>query len=86
MTDTKPTVQECAGRITWRGGYEKKERRAGGKCMKKSIKVTYDGELSGRLDDKIIKAMSGIGYELWASGYDMTTNIRDLAFDTQEAK
>ena len=52
--------------------------------MKKvKIKVMYDGPPDTRVDEKIEKAMASIGAVWWAQGLDMTSNVRDIAFDLE---
>ena len=48
------------------------------------ITVTYDGPLDMELDKKIQKAMESIGCKWYAQGTDLTTNVRDVAFDLQK--
>ena len=48
------------------------------------LKVIYDKQESGinaELDNAIEEAFKAIGFTRWASGYDLTTGKRDLAFD-----
>jgi len=48
----------------------------------KNIKVEYPAtEINEELDEAIKDAMTGIGYEMWASGYDLVSDVRDLAFE-----
>lgn len=50
------------------------------------LKVTYKTEagVDADLDKKIEKALAGIGFKRWASGYNLTNDVRDLAFDDKE--
>ena len=41
---------------------------------------------SSNLDAEIRDALSKIGFKCWASGIEIDTGIRDLAFDTEEVK
>jgi len=48
------------------------------------MKITYDGgEQITELDEAIREAMKQLGYKNWASGMDLTTGVRDLAFDKE---
>jgi len=48
------------------------------------MKITYDGgEQITELDNAIYKIMEDLGYKNWASGMDLTTGVRDLAFDKE---
>lgn len=50
---------------------------------KKKLKVYYDSdfEVNGELDKAIEKTVKEFGYKRWASGCDLTSGVRDLAFD-----
>lgn len=50
------------------------------------IRVYYKTEdgLDEKLDDALIAVMDGLGYRMWACGTDLTTMIRDLAFDRRK--
>ena len=47
------------------------------------IKVTYKSKngLDEKADKKITEIIEHMGGEWYASGYDLTTNIRDICFD-----
>jgi len=49
------------------------------------LKVIYkkDDKIDVDLDNNIEKALAGLGFKRWASGYDLTTGERDLAFDDE---
>lgn len=45
-------------------------------------KIVYEAdEIDTGLDEELIEVMKDHGWIWWASGYDLTTNERDLAFD-----
>lgn len=48
---------------------------------KKTIKVVYCGELDLDLDLDILTALSGNGFNQYASGYNHLTQERVLCFD-----
>lgn len=37
------------------------------------------------IDDAIMGALKNLGFKMWASGYDLTNGVRDLAFDKEVA-
>ena len=49
---------------------------------KNEIRVYYKNKdrIVEAWDSVIEAALSGLGFERWASGYDYTTEVRDLAF------
>jgi len=49
------------------------------------IKVTYKKKdrIDENLDKKIEKVFAVLGFKRWASGYDLTTGVRDLAFNDE---
>ena len=49
------------------------------------IKVIYKakGKIDVNLDEKIETVLAPLGFKRWASGYDLTTGVRDLAFDDE---
>ena len=49
------------------------------------LKVSYKkkDKIDVRLDQKIEMALKPFGFKRWASGYDLTTGERDLAFDDE---
>jgi len=56
--------------------------------MMDKLKVVYC--VAGRggdseLDDVLERALAGLGWERWASGFDLTTGKRDLAFERESA-
>lgn len=53
--------------------------------MKLEVTYSYPG-IVVELDDKIRKFFKELGFDNWASGYDMNENIRDLAFDYKGEK
>lgn len=52
----------------------------------KSIRIYYDGEINVELDIAIEDCLCNFGLTRWASGYDLTKDERDLAFETKETK
>jgi len=49
------------------------------------LEVRYnvkDG-IDEKIDDAIAKALKPLGYERWASGINLKTRVRDIAFDTK---
>ena len=48
------------------------------------LKIYYDDLLNTALDKALEKVLKGFGYRRWASGVDLTTGVRDLAFDKKE--
>ena len=54
---------------------------------KNNLKVFYDegvticGSINEELDKAIEKALKPFGYTRWASGTDMVSGVRDLAFE-----
>lgn len=56
--------------------------KVGVEVLQTGIKVIYStGEIDRALDDRIIEALGGAGFRWWASGYNLETDERDLAFD-----
>lgn len=53
------------------------------KLKEGEIKVFHnlDFDESAKVDKHIEKTLKKLGYRRWASGIDMTTGVRDLAFD-----
>ena len=49
------------------------------------LKVIYTkrDRIDEKLDQKIETALRLLGFKRWASGYDLTTGERDLAFDDE---
>ena len=56
--------------------------------MKRTLKmkVVYDGPGNIRLDNALTKCMRKNGWSRWASGINMSTGERDLAFDKEVEK
>ena len=53
--------------------------------MKKELKVYYESDgINSELDEAIEKTLQNFGYKRWASGFDLTKNVRDLAFDKKK--
>ena len=50
------------------------------------LKVVYKKQdrIDENLDQKIERALEPLGFKRWASGYDLTTGERDLAFDNED--
>ena len=50
------------------------------------LKVIYKkrDRTDEKLDKKIERALRPLGFKRWASGYDLTTGERDLAFDDED--
>ena len=50
------------------------------------LKVIYKKQdrIDENLDQKIERALEPLGFKRWASGYDLTTGERDLAFDDED--
>ena len=51
-----------------------------------NLRVYYSGDLIEELDNAIRDCLSKFGLTQWSSGYDLTRNIRDLAFEKKETK
>ena len=51
---------------------------------KEGLHVYYDGPLNYKLDTALIEIIESFGYEFWASGTDLTTGERDLAFSKEK--
>jgi hypothetical protein len=45
------------------------------------VNVEYYKPIDKKLDNKIKKAMEGIGLKWYAQGYDLARGIRDISFD-----
>ena len=62
--------------------------KEGGEGMKRTLKmkVVYDGPGNIRLDNALTKCMRKNGWSRWASGINMSTGERDLAFDKEVEK
>ena len=45
------------------------------------LTVLYDGRVDVELDDALIEALVGLGFEFYASGYNFERDVRDLAFE-----
>lgn len=50
----------------------------------KKFKCTYKGGQNTALDDDVISALATLGFEFYASGYNVKTNTRDLCFERKE--
>lgn len=48
------------------------------------LRIYYDGEICMEMDVAIEEVLKSFGYHRWASGYNLQTNKRDLAFDKDE--
>ena len=48
------------------------------------LKVFYAGGLDEVLDDAIEECLKPFGYSRWASGQEIETEIRDLAFEIKK--
>lgn len=49
------------------------------------LKIYYKGK-DRQLEDALIEHLRQFGYGLWASGYDLVDDIRDLAFEQEPAQ
>ena len=50
--------------------------------MKKSeLKIFYAGGLNEDLDNELERVLGAFGYERWASGLEIESGVRDIAFD-----
>lgn len=59
------------------------------KLKKSELRVFYHCENEGEmmdsdLDDHLIAMLKSFNYESWASGTDLTTGVRELAFEKKE--
>ena len=45
------------------------------------LKIFYSGGPNKDLEDKLKELLGAFGYDMWASGMDIQTGVRDLAFD-----
>ena len=51
----------------------------------KNVRITYESDgINVEFDNALRKFMKGFMFEPWASGYDLTINVRDLAFEPQD--
>jgi hypothetical protein len=51
----------------------------------KRLKVVYAADgVDSELDARIEEALSGLGFDRYASGYDLRKGERDLAFDRED--
>ena len=48
------------------------------------VRIFYSGKLNPSLDGNIEKIMKAEGYELWASGFNLRDNVRDMAFERKK--
>lgn len=48
---------------------------------KQQLRVVYDGPPDEELEKVLEQALSRLGFQRWASGYDLVDHERDLAFD-----
>jgi len=48
------------------------------------LKIFYGGGLDEDLDTYLENALSQLGYSRWASGYEIESGVRDLAFDKKD--
>ena len=53
--------------------------------MTGDFKIIYKG-LDKKLDSLLEKALEKCGYSLWATGFDVETEERDLAFELEDSK
>lgn len=56
------------------------------KLKKNELKIYYKGELNCYLDQALEDVLKDFGYERWASGLNMISNVRDLAFDKKNGE
>ena len=54
------------------------------KIEEQELKIFYSGGLNTGLDQAIEKCLKRFGYKRWASGMDLETGTRNLAFDKEE--
>ena len=51
----------------------------------KNIKITYKStDINVEFENALRKFMKQHGFESWASGYDLTTGVRDIAYERQD--
>lgn len=53
---------------------------------KRTLKIKYRSELGGinsKLDKALEKCLTQFGYHYWASGFNLITRERDLAFEVK---
>lgn len=50
----------------------------------KKFTCTYKGQPDIALDDDAIAALKTLGFEFYASGYNVKTDTRDLCFERKE--
>jgi len=53
----------------------------GGDMKRDELKIFYAGGLNENLDKKLTNLLKEFGYKRWASGMNLKTLIRDLAYD-----
>lgn len=54
---------------------------------KGELRVHYrikSGVIDTKIDKKIAKVLKKFGYKRWASGINLTTGVRDIAFDLKK--
>lgn len=47
------------------------------------LKIFYGDPMNEKLDKAIKETLKKFGYSWWASGFDIETGVRDLAFDNR---
>lgn len=58
--------------------------RMGKEKKKIALTVIYDGTVDRKVDRAIEKALKPLGFRRWASGFNLLTKKRDLAFEEEE--
>ena len=55
--------------------------------MVTDLRIYYDGgEINRELDDTLIALLVEVGLTCWASGFDLISGERELAFERKEGK
>lgn len=52
--------------------------------MERKVIYKKQDRIDENLDQKIERALEPLGFKRWASGYDLTTGERDIAFDNED--
>lgn len=51
---------------------------------KREVKVFFHSFVDYELEDKIDRFFETLGFKRWASGLDVTTGVRDIAYEEKE--
>jgi hypothetical protein len=48
---------------------------------KRGLTIRYDGPVNRRMEKAVTDLLLLLGYEWWASGYNLVDGVRDLSYD-----